>query len=163
MRKKKKIDEEEEEIKDEEEEEMKKTSCPIVSLHDDSHSAGGEGEESELIGICSSLNGYSTITSIEPKSSEEVSVKSLTDSLNGNTFYGDTSIIDDGSVVIMGISCSNASCSDEEQHHLHHIKNSDITSSSSSSSILNEGVEDNSSSSTDGTSKRKFEAMVCSA
>jgi len=76
-------------------EEEKKTSCP-------------SGEESELIGI--SLNGCSTTTSIETKSLEEVSVKSLTDSLNCNTSSEDTSIIDDGSVVIMRSSCSNASC-----------------------------------------------------
>ena len=74
-------------------EEEKKTSCP-------------SGEESELIGI--SLNGCSTTTSIETKSLEEVSVKSLTDSLNCNTSSEDTSIIDDGSVVIMSSSCSNA-------------------------------------------------------
>ena len=139
------------------------TSCSIVSLYNDSDTTattGGGGGESEQIGVTTSV---CSTASAEPKSLEEVSVKSSTDSLNCNTSSEDTTSVIDDSSVIMGIS-TNASCYEEIQHLS--IKNSAIpssSSSSSSSSILNEGEEDNRSSEEEGTSKRKFEAMVCSS
>jgi len=123
----------------------------VVSLHD------SDSAESEQIGVA-----LSSVTTIEPKSSEEVSVKSTTESsLNFNSSYEDISsiICDEQSITFSGNTTiegnSSASCGEEKTQHL----SIDATSSSSPVILLTDGGDDTRS--MESPSKQKFEAIVC--